>query len=339
MIIDPNDPFAGIDESEFEAELKRDIKPTTNEHVEQIGDTEIPGFVEDCPKCNGTGKWRGTYVTRTCFKCKGTGKLQFKTSPEARAKSRKYAQKRKVADAKEHIDLFALTYPVEAEWLNKANERGNNFAQSLLQGIAKYGSLTEGQMNAVRNAIARDDDRKAGFEEWQKSNEEVAAWLLTESEGGNEFAGSLLNAVKRFGSLTEGQEAAVRRNLDKQKAVSEEKTSDLDISGLKGYYAVPGGDTRLKICVRSPGKNSRWYGWTFVDDGAAYGNRQTYGRQPRGGTYQGKIQDELRKILENPLEAQKAYGHLTGTCGRCGRILEDEESIKAGIGPICATKA
>lgn len=38
------------------------------------------------------------------------------------------------------------------------------------------------------------------------------------------------------------------------------------------------------------------------------------------------------------LEQAKEYGQLYGVCCRCGRVLTDEESIAAGIGPICASK-
>jgi len=36
------------------------------------------------------------------------------------------------------------------------------------------------------------------------------------------------------------------------------------------------------------------------------------------------------------LEDAKAFGALYGCCVRCGRTLTDEQSIAAGIGPICA---
>lgn len=327
-----DDPFFS-DESDFEAELKRPIKTSSQSaHVEQIGGIEVPGFVEDCPKCRGTGNWRVGYP---CFKCKGTGKLQFKTAPEARAKARKYARARKVRNTEENLKagLASLDKDVR-EWIESGT--GNGFALSLRESLGKYGSLTDNQVAAVRKAIARDEDAKHGVQVWAEANEAEYSWLKTESENGNEFAGSLLDSLKRYGSLTDGQVNAVRRNLDKAKELT---PSDIDISGLKGYYAVPDGDTRLKICVRKPGKNSRYHGWTFVDDGAAYGSRQTYGKQAPGGTYTGKIQDQLRAILKDPLAAQKAYGHLTGVCGRCGRLLEDPESVAAGIGPICATKA
>jgi hypothetical protein len=38
------------------------------------------------------------------------------------------------------------------------------------------------------------------------------------------------------------------------------------------------------------------------------------------------------------LEQAKEYGSLYGTCCNCGRTLTDEQSIAAGIGPICASK-
>jgi hypothetical protein len=38
------------------------------------------------------------------------------------------------------------------------------------------------------------------------------------------------------------------------------------------------------------------------------------------------------------LEDGKKYGKLYGVCCVCGRVLTDENSIQAGIGPVCANK-
>ena len=38
------------------------------------------------------------------------------------------------------------------------------------------------------------------------------------------------------------------------------------------------------------------------------------------------------------LEEAQEFGRLYGVCCRCGAPLTDEDSIAAGIGPICATK-
>jgi hypothetical protein len=341
--IDPNNPFADIDESDFENELARPAKQTKSAHLEDIGNIEIPGFVEDCPKCRGTGSWSmthghgrtGMYNDGRCSKCNGKGKLTFKTAPEARARARASAAERKVRKAEEvKLAFWSACHNDVADWL-KNNRESNQFAMDLCNQGEKWGQLSEKQIAAIRKNIAREDDAKVMVEKFAKEEPAVYAWLISETENGNEFAGSLLQGLRRYGHLTGGQMSAVKRNLHK---VSNVKESAMDISSLKGYYAVPNGDTRLKICVRKPGKNSNWYGWTFVDDGAAYGRRRTYGKQAPDGMYQGSIQEELQAILDNPFEAQVAYGHLTGTCGMCGRQLEDEQSIEAGIGPICASK-
>lgn len=294
-------------------------------------------FTEDCPKCRGTGNWRPGY---RCFKCKGTGTLSFKTSADARSKGRKSAAKsagKKVVDMAVKWAAWCEAHEAIDGWFTTQLNLGNQFARSLYQGGQKYGHLTEGQERAVYTAIARDEDGASAFQMWCKDHDGVMGWLETQVEAGNEFAGSLMAAGIRYGSLTDSQLRAVQTNMDQ--VVVDGKESELDLSDLvKGFYAVPDGDTRLKIAIRRPGKNSRWMGWTFVDDGAEYGNRRTYGKQSPDGMYAGAIQDELRAVLADPMAAMIAYGKLTGTCGKCGRILEDEQSVAAGIGPICAAK-
>lgn len=337
------DPFAGLEDKAFWEDenspgFDRGLKPSLADAV------AIPGFVEDCPKCRGTGTYFGrSRHGHKCFKCKGTGKLQFKTSPEARQRSRKSAQKSKAnrAEASLQTWLAWLEQPEQEvinEWLVNGVASRNTFAMSLYEGGRKYGHLTDGQIAAVYKAVARDADSAAGFEAWCAEREGVLEWLTAEVAAGNEFAGSLLTAGKRYGALTDGQLNAVMNNIEEGKTTSDAESA-LDLSVLvKGYYAVPDGDTRLKVAIRRPGKNSRWFGWTFVDDGAAYGSRKTYGKQAPEGTYAGSIQDQLRAIIADPMGAMIEYGKLTGTCGKCGRILEDEESVAAGIGPICARK-
>lgn len=114
----------------------------------------------------------------------------------------------------------------------------------------------------------------------------------------------------------------------------------LDLSDLPaGMYAVPNGDTRLKVKVEHGKPGTRWEGWTFVKDGAAYGQRNRYGMQKPNQPYRGKIENELATILDNPVAAVQAYGELTGRCAACNRKLEDEESVRLGIGPICRSKS
>jgi uncharacterized protein DUF6011 len=46
----------------------------------------------------------------------------------------------------------------------------------------------------------------------------------------------------------------------------------------------------------------------------------------------------LVEAAADPEAALRAYGFKTGECGICGRELTNGESIKRGIGPICAEK-
>ena len=131
------------------------------------------------------------------------------------------------------------------------------------------------------------------------------------------------------------------RDKARQAAIvsAEPQGNGLDLSPLPaGRYAVPGSDSRLKIKIEKPAAPSKYAGWVFVKDAAEYGHGNNYGRQAPGKTYTGKIQSELKAILGDPKAAAAAYGKLTGTCGVCGRHLEDAESIARGIGPVCASR-
>lgn len=46
----------------------------------------------------------------------------------------------------------------------------------------------------------------------------------------------------------------------------------------------------------------------------------------------------VETLASDPKAAAIAFGHKTGSCCICGRTLTDPESVKAGIGPICAAK-
>lgn len=125
--------------------------------------------------------------------------------------------------------------------------------------------------------------------------------------------------------------------IDEQLVTAAPKASGLDLSSLPaGRYAVPGSDTRLKLQIDKPSKGN-WKGYIFVKDAAVYGAGKRYGRQgPEAESrYQGDVQAALVAILADPTAAMAEYGHLTSTCGRCYRALEDAESVERGIGPVC----
>ena len=178
-------------------------------------------------------------------------------------------------------------------------------------------------------------------ENYRTNNPVLCAWIKRAAARGFRFAASLDASIDEWGGLTDRQyEAAEKCRLEdaaRDAARNSVPESDLDLTDLpSGYYAVPDGDTRLKVRVSRPGENSKWHGWVFVDDGAYYGERNKYGSQRPGAMYRGKIVEQLRAILDDPREASKRYGRLVGRCGVCGRHLEDETSVAEGIGPVCA---
>jgi hypothetical protein len=161
----------------------------------------------------------------------------------------------------------------------------------------------------------------------------------------NTFIESVANACARY-DITAGQtkgvlnwwRAQIKRGKNQEVSGNLTVTiipdSGIDLRDLpSGRYAVPGGDTRLKLRV-----NHTKYNYTYVNDAAVYGQGKKYGVQKPSEMYIGDVQDELKAIMADPKAAIAEYGFLTGKCGICNRPLEDQVSIKNGIGPICAKK-
>lgn len=210
---------------------------------------------------------------------------------------------------------------------------------------AKSVTLTDEEAEALTAELAKRADRKFVPEEVTPELAALADRYARAYEGTFQFMFDMREAAVVRG-LTVGQAkgvlncllAELRRNAAAAPAAPAEGGS-LDLSGLPaGMYAVPGGDTRLKVRVSVPGERSKWNGWIFVNDGAEYGAGTKYGSQRPGELYRGQIVEQLRAIVADPRAAAAAYGQLTGKCGLCGRQLEDEESVARGIGPICAEK-
>lgn len=176
----------------------------------------------------------------------------------------------------------------------------------------------------------------------------LVTWLKAQTW--SEFAQSLAAQAERKGSLSPAQIASatsMRAKCEAREAARKAQSAPAPTSGEEdpldlshvpsGLYAVPGGDTRLKVQIDNVRKG-KWDGWVFVKDAAVYGEGRRYGSQKPGQYYKGQITEALRVIAADPMEAAAAYGRLTSHCGRCGRALEDETSVARGLGPDCAKK-
>lgn len=209
---------------------------------------------------------------------------------------------------------------------------------------------------AVVLAAARDeaiDSRLADANVTEQTPCDRLANLLTDaldrlSDGDRSFAKSMLDGFRRYGRFTPKQVPYVvkmiRRAADRKSAPAAKPTiSDaISLEALQsGRYAVE----QRRYRVSRPKQDSKWVGFVFVDDGSEYGRGEKYGRQAPGAKFANiscrnaeLVSRDLRAILADPRAAMAHYGHITGSCGVCGRTLEDPESVERGIGPVCAEK-
>jgi hypothetical protein len=97
-----------------------------------------------------------------------------------------------------------------------------------------------------------------------------------------------------------------------------------------GRYAVENDDEILRFYRVDKPAEGRWSGWTFLNVQAS-----DEWHPIRDKTTKAAI---LAKIAADPHAAAVRYGREIGECSMCGRTLTDPESIRRGIGPICANK-
>lgn len=183
--------------------------------------------------------------------------------------------------------------------------------------------------------------------EWSEANPAEAAWINANA-GKFEFATSLQAGLRRYGRLTDGQLAAVRRCVEREALQSAERATErakAEVSHnnvLKAlhdvlqqhnaFYADPLTMTRRKTdqLVWIKHKNAEKV-IGKLDNGVL-----TLWHRP--GVDLNAVRAMLERFNAAPLAEAKKMGRLTGRCCSCGRELTDAASIDAGIGPICAQK-
>lgn len=111
-----------------------------------------------------------------------------------------------------------------------------------------------------------------------------------------------------------------------------DEVDGVDLSNVPpGRYMVD--DRRYLITVVNKGAKE---GWILVKEGSEYSRRRaTFGHQRPGARYLGQRTEDMEVIAANPHGAASRYARKTGRCWRCGRTLEDPESVRRGVGPEC----
>lgn len=97
----------------------------------------------------------------------------------------------------------------------------------------------------------------------------------------------------------------------------------------KAYYAIVE-DGKTNFYQVSKPTSGKWSGRTFLAVQASDNFHPI--RNPQ------RIIVVLSQIAAEPMAAMVRYGKTIGRCGACHRTLTVQESIDAGIGPVCAGK-
>jgi hypothetical protein len=177
----------------------------------------------------------------------------------------------------------------------------------------------------------------------------AVAEFLNTSNGS--FVDSLRQAVRRYGSLTVNQLAAVNRMIADRagfQAANAARTAaapSLDISKIVAAFdrARANGINRPKLRagvvtfrLAPPGGNNRGSIYAFAAD--EYSGKIADGKFLKSRECSAENEAEILRVASSPMEAAIAYGKTQGECAICGRRLDNPESIERGIGPICADK-
>lgn len=171
----------------------------------------------------------------------------------------------------------------------------------------------------------------------------IKSYLIDKGNGrySSEFMDSIVSKFFQYGELTENQIAAIERGIAKRDAAraAREQAPVAVFPRIERLVRVDNLKLNLgvaKVVVFQSG--------SVGVVGPQYGTG-TFGIIEQGGELRRfrAMTDEVFATLQDVeargIEALKSIGIATGRCCVCGRTLTDENSIAAGIGPVCAEKA
>lgn len=212
-------------------------------------------------------------------------------------------------------------------------------------------SSAQRQQNRERAADRKEQQRVDNGHAFEKANPAEFSWI-TRNAGKFDFATAMAEAVFKYGDLTERQRDAVHRCMareaDRAAAAEKRAAAAPSIDGSKLIDAF----NRAKDRVRSPDDLVLYFDGFVIYEAEKYpGTFYVKSGKRWADTYFGKIMNNrfmasrdctqemntaILAVLDDPAGAARAAGKKTGRCCCCGRKLTNENSIAAGIGPICA---
>jgi hypothetical protein len=224
-----------------------------------------------------------------------------------------------------------------------------------------YEERAKGRAKAAEKRQDRAAELRATVDLWHTEHEAEGLWLTAKAGGTWEFPSAMLEALNKWGSLTENQLAAVRKCMARDVV----RTETRRIEAQARQEAAPTIDIRkietafesARANAAKDGEGVKWLKLrlgspvlTFSPAGANSKNPGAIYVKADNGDYLGKVvngkffgaygctdtqKQQIIAVAADPAAAATAYGLRTGECSCCGRELTNTESRRLGIGPIC----
>jgi len=179
----------------------------------------------------------------------------------------------------------------------------------------KYLRLSEAQVDALIRGRDRDREREAAAADDPRQLA-ARAFLVAQSMYRAGFEADMVTRARAGVRLSEGQLAAVERWQARESSPI-----------VEGMYRTATGDI-FKVQRAVHGSRQLYAKHLIVSEGQSRGE---FEYEPGA---LGKLSATDRMTVEEAAE----FGKLYGWCCVCGRQLTDEQSIAAGIGPVCASR-
>lgn len=217
------------------------------------------------------------------------------------------------------------------------------------KGQLAFKTAPEARAKARQAAVARKErSMEENLAVFAETNPAEWAWMNGNTFG---FAVAMVDAVKKYGHLTENQLAAVKRCMEarqKAQAAAQERVAnavDVSLVAVEAAFqsAFQAGIKHPKLNLDTfqfkPAKaHSANAGAIYVTESGEYLGKVMGGKFIRTRACTDDQQARIQAVAADPHAAAVAYGKRFGSCSVCGRELSNEDSIDRGIGPICAEK-
>lgn len=217
------------------------------------------------------------------------------------------------------------------------------------------------QREAGRQAAERAADRKAReireqVEIFTVEHADDFAWM-TAKAGSFDFATSMLEALNKYGALTERQLATVTR----LRLADAERTAARKVEAQQRAASAPVVDAGRIEEAFAHAQTKGVKKPKMILNGFKFSMAPTHGANA-GALYVVRVEDDqylgkikegrfmavrecstdeqaaVARVVNDPKGEAIAYGQRTGNCCICNRLLTNHASIDAGIGPICAER-